>query len=158
MSRKGVLGLTSQIKDKLIQQALERRLRNAGDATGTRFTPLYGGAQGTRQPDIPEQFYRFHLHPGYQQLRIINDGAARLGVASPFFKPHQGAASATTRIGGRSLINFGSYNYLGFSGDPIISAAAKPSVVDFDRVSLGESRMTKTSSTSSNGTVSSQST
>ena len=38
MSRKGVLGLTSQIKDKLIQQALERRLRNAEDATGTRFT------------------------------------------------------------------------------------------------------------------------
>ena len=84
MSRKGVLGLTSQIKDKLIQQALERRLRSAGDTTGGYFRPMYGAGQGAaaRQPEIPEQFYRFHLHPGYQQIRIINDGAARLGSAA----------------------------------------------------------------------------
>jgi 8-amino-7-oxononanoate synthase len=128
MSRKGVLGLTSQIKDKLIQQALERRLRNAEDATGTRFTPLYGGTSGAQQPDIPEQFYRFHLHPGYQQIRIINDGAARLGISSPFFKQHEGTAGATTRIGGKPLINYGSYNYLGFSGDPAVTAAAKAAI------------------------------
>ena len=128
MSRKGVLGLTSQIKDKLIQQALERRLRNAEDATGTRFAPLYGGASGSHQPEIPEQFYRFHLHPGYQQIRIINDGAARLGISSPFFKQHDGTASATTRIGGKALINYGSYNYLGFSGDPAVTAAAKAAI------------------------------
>lgn len=140
MSRKGVLGLTSQIKDKLIQQALERRLRNAGDATGTRFAPLYGEESGERRPDIPEQFYRFHLHPGYQQIRIINDGAARLGIASPFFKPHQATAGATTRIGGKSLINFGSYNYLGFSGDPIISAAAK-AAIDTYGTSVSASRI-----------------
>ncbi len=140
MSRKGVLGLTSQIKDKLIQQALERRLRNAGDATGTRFTPLYGEGTSARQPEIPEQFYRFHLHPGYQQIRIINDGAARLGITSPFFKPHQGTAGATTRIGGKSLINFGSYNYLGFSGDPIISAAAK-AAIDTYGTSVSASRI-----------------
>ncbi len=128
MSRKGVFGLTSQIKDKLIQQALERRLRNAEDATGTRFMPLSGGASGSHQPDIPEQFYRFHLHPGYQQIRIINDGAARLGITSPFFKQHDGTASGTTRIGGKALINYGSYNYLGFSGDSIVTAAAKAAI------------------------------
>jgi 8-amino-7-oxononanoate synthase len=41
MSRKGLPGLTAQIKDKLIQQALERRLRQAEQGSGV-------AAPGTR--------------------------------------------------------------------------------------------------------------
>ena len=110
MGRSGLPGLTAQIKDKLIQQALERKLRNVEQQAAT---PLPVSAQDT----IPEQYYRFHLHPGYQQLRIINDGAARMGIDNPFFKLHDGIAGATTQIGGKNYINYASYNYLGFSGD-----------------------------------------
>jgi len=78
--------------------------------------------------DIPEQFTRFDLHPGYQQLRIISDGAARVGIGSPFFKNHEGVASGRTRIGGREFLNFSSYNYLGLSGHPAISQAAKEAI------------------------------
>jgi 8-amino-7-oxononanoate synthase len=141
MSRKGVLGLTSQLKDKLIQQALERRLKSVtGDATGTRYTPLALGEVAHTTPEVPEQFYRFHLHPGYQQIRIINDGAARLGITSPFFKQHEGSASGTTRIGGRSLINYASYNYLGFSGDATVVKAAK-AAIDTYGTSVSASRI-----------------
>jgi 8-amino-7-oxononanoate synthase len=45
-------------------------------------------------PTTPEQHYRFHLHPGYQQIRIISEGATRLGIDSPFFKLHEGIAGA----------------------------------------------------------------
>ncbi len=124
MVRKGVMGLSAQIKDKLIQQTLERRLRQAGEpltADFPRHTTL-----GAR--DIPEAFTRFDLHPGYQQLRIVNDGAERLGIRSPFFKQHEGSAGATTQVEGRQLINFGSYNYLGMSGDPVVNAAAKDAI------------------------------
>ena len=124
MVRKGVMGLSAQIKDKLIQQTLERRLRQAGEpltADFPRHTTL-----GAR--DIPEAFTRFDLHPGYQQLRIVNDGAERLGIRSPFFKQHEGSAGATTQVDGRQLINFGSYNYLGMSGDPVVNAAAKDAI------------------------------
>jgi len=76
MSRKGLSGLSSQIKERLIQQALERRLRQAD----TRPAPFKPELKST---DTPEQYYRFHLHPGYQQLRILNEGAARLGSAYP---------------------------------------------------------------------------
>ncbi len=122
--KKTLPGLTAQIKEKLIQQALERRLRHAQQG-GTVEAPSRTSA---RAHNVPEQYYRFHLHPGYQQLRIINDGAARLGIANPFFKRHEGIAGATTRIDGREYINYASYNYLGLSGHPDVAAAAKHAI------------------------------
>jgi len=123
MTRKGLPGLTAQIKDKLIQQALERRLRHIEQET-PGDVPVMANAGAA----IPEQHYRFHLHPGYQQIRIINDGAARMGIASPFFKLHEGTAGATTIIGGREYINYASYNYLGLSGHPATIEAAKAAI------------------------------
>ncbi len=116
-------GLATGIKDKLIQQALERKLRQAAGP----------GAQAPARPaekkaEIPEEHYRFHLHPGYQQLRIINDGASRLGVKNPFFKLHEGLAGADTQISGNGYINYASYNYLNMSGDPVVTAAAKEAI------------------------------
>jgi 8-amino-7-oxononanoate synthase len=136
MARKGLPGLTAQIKDKLIQQALERRLRQAEQGSSIEApTGLPTGAVNT-----PEQHYRFHLHPGYQQIRIINDGAARLGIGNPFFKLHEGIAGATTQIGGREYINYASYNYLALSGHPEISEAAK-TAIDRYGTSVSASRL-----------------
>jgi 8-amino-7-oxononanoate synthase len=120
MAAKGIGGLTAQIKDKLIQQALERKLR--------QFEKQTDAPMVHRTNNIPEQHYRFHLHPGYQQLRIINDGGARLGIANPFFKLHEGIAGATTRIDGQDYINYASYNYLGLSGDTRVADAAKKAI------------------------------
>ncbi len=124
MARKGLPGLTAQIKDKLIQQALERRLRQAEQ--GPRFEAPVRTADAAA--DTPEQHFRFALHPGYQQIRIIREGATRLGIESPFFMLHEGIAGATTRIDGREYINYASYNYLGLSGHPNIAAAAKEAI------------------------------
>jgi 8-amino-7-oxononanoate synthase len=134
MTRKGLPGLTAQIKDRLIQQALERRLRQAAVEPGAAAEAPPGSA------DVPEQYYRFHLHPGYQQLRIINDGAARLGVDNPFFKLHEGTAGARTRIAGKDYLNFASYNYLGLSGHPDVAAAAK-AAIDRYGTSVSASRL-----------------
>jgi 8-amino-7-oxononanoate synthase len=121
MTRKDFPGLTAQVKEKLIQQTLGRRLRQAEQPD----TPPVSRQEASLDGNIPEKHYRFHLHPGYQQLRIINEGASRLGIASPFFRMHDGVAGATTRIEGREYINYASYNYLGFSGDPYVTKAAK---------------------------------
>lgn len=123
--KKGLPGLSASIKDKLIQQALERKLRQAGRAQPAR--PLAATGASARGA-IPDEYTRFELHPGYRQLRILNEGAARMGVQSPFFKMHEGTAGAVTRIGTKSYINYASYNYLGMSGDPVVAQAAKDAI------------------------------
>lgn len=120
-------GLTSKLKDKLIADALARKLKKAEQ--GPARPAVVGSNANVSQ--VPEAFYRFHLHPQYQQLRIINDGAARLGIKSPFFKMHEGHAHAHTTIGGKRYINFASYNYLGMADDPRVMAAAKQAVDDY---------------------------
>ena len=136
MTRKGLPGLTAQIKDKLIQQALERRLRQAehGSSVALLAHPSAG------EVNIPQQHYSFRHHPGYQQIRIMNDGAARLGIGSPFFKLHEGIASAVTQIGGREYINYSSYNYLGLSGHEVVAGAAKKAIDDYG-TSVSASRL-----------------
>lgn len=112
-------GLAASLKQKLIQQALQRKLDQAA-----RPVPA---AAGPRE-EIPPAHYRFELHPGYQQVRILSEGAAAMGLPSPFFKLHEGSAGAATRIGGRSYLNFASYNYLGLSGDEAVNAAAREAI------------------------------
>lgn len=118
-------GLTAGLKNKLIQQALERKLRQAERSQDRQATPPI---PKTPKVTIPEAFTRFDQHPGYRQLRIMNDGAARMGVRSPFFKLHEGVAGAETRIAGKNYINYASYNYLGMSGDPVVAQAAKDAI------------------------------
>ncbi len=137
MVRKGLTGITSSLKERLVQQALERRLRRA-EQTDVRADPVKR-EPGT-QTDVPEKYYRFHLHPGYQQLRIINDGAAKLGLANPYFKVHDGLAGVTTRIAGKECLNFASYNYLGLCGHPRVSEAAK-AAIDRYGTSVSASRL-----------------
>ncbi len=66
-----------------------------------------------------------------EELQQLAQRAAwldELGVANPFFQSHDGIAGATTTVDGRELINFASYNYLGMSGDPVVSQAAKDAI------------------------------
>lgn len=136
MTRKGLTGLTAQIKDKLIQQALERRLRQAEQ--GSSVAPLTHSS--AVEANVAEQYYSFRHHPGYQQIRIINDGAARLGIGSPFFKLHEGIAGAVTQIGGQEYINYSSYNYLGLSGHDVVAGASKKAIDDYG-TSVSASRL-----------------
>lgn len=82
----------------------------------------------------------FRELPGQRDMEMIREAAGALGLENPFFRPHEGIASATTRIGDREVVNYGSYNYLGLNGDPRVVAAAK-AAMDRHGVSASASRM-----------------
>jgi 8-amino-7-oxononanoate synthase len=116
--------LSNQIKDKLIQQALERKLKKTSAQSQSDNNPLLTQTAAA----IPDMWTRFDMHPSYQQLQIIYKGGAQLGIASPFFRVHEACAGATSIINGKEMINYASYNYLGLSGDARVSQAAKDAV------------------------------
>ncbi|WP_412079136.1 aminotransferase class I/II-fold pyridoxal phosphate-dependent enzyme [Streptomyces xanthophaeus] len=62
------------------------------------------------------------------------------GAEFPYFRVHQGNIRDTTVIGDRAYLSFGSYNYLGLSGHPAVSEAARQAV-DRYGTSVSASRM-----------------
>ena len=56
-----------------------------------------------------------------------SSGTSR-AAASPYFKVHEGTARDTCIVGGRTLLHFSSYNYLGYSGHPEVVAAAHAAI------------------------------
>jgi 8-amino-7-oxononanoate synthase len=65
---------------------------------------------------------------GYRNLKRRFADAARYGVTVPFFEPRDGISRSMIRWHGRDLINYSGYNYLGLSGHPSVSAAAKAAI------------------------------
>ncbi|KPI33595.1 6-deoxyerythronolide-B synthase, 8-amino-7-oxononanoate synthase [Actinobacteria bacterium OV450] len=62
------------------------------------------------------------------------------GTDFPYFRVHEGTVRDTTRVGGRSYLSFGSYNYLGLSGHPAVNEAVHVAV-DRYGTSVSASRM-----------------
>ncbi|WP_027961821.1 aminotransferase class I/II-fold pyridoxal phosphate-dependent enzyme [Halomonas halodenitrificans] len=133
----------TSLKNQLLAQARKRqRPRDAAvSARSTQADSTPGAGMVSR---VPERFTRFDAHPGYQQISMLREGASRLGLTDPFFKVHDGNAGATSLIDGREYLNFASYNYLGFSGDPRVTRAGQEALerygssVSASRVVSGE--------------------
>jgi len=66
--------------------------------------------------------------------------ALRLNGANPFFRPHLGVNGAMIDLGKGPIINYSGYNYLGLSGHPEVSAAAR-AAIDRYGTSAGASRI-----------------
>lgn len=76
----------------------------------------------------------------YERLKLTRVMGDTLHIPSPFFRLHEGRVGATTQINGRTYLNFASYNYLGFSGDPMVAARTKEAI-DRYGTSASASRM-----------------
>jgi 8-amino-7-oxononanoate synthase len=90
--------------------------------------------------EIPAAVYQFDQFPEYVQLRQRLDLLDNPEMGNPYFGVHQGITNDRTKIGGRELINFASYNYVGTSGDPQVVKAAK-AAIDRYGTSVSASRL-----------------
>jgi 8-amino-7-oxononanoate synthase len=67
-----------------------------------------------------------------------------LGIENPYFNLHERVTRDTSVVGGREVLSFAAYNYLGLSGDPRVSAAAIAAIerygtsVSASRIASGE--------------------
>jgi 8-amino-7-oxononanoate synthase len=97
-------------------------------------------AKPDAQRVIPPEDYQFAKMPEYVKLKQTMNLLASTGVPNPYFRVHDSVTRDTTVIAGRSMINFSSYNYLGMSGDPAVSQAAKDAIDQFG-TSVSASRL-----------------
>ena len=75
--------------------------------------------------EVPSQCYRFEQFPEYLRLKEQMETLTASGLKNPYFTVHEGVINDRTMIGGRELVNFSSFNYLGMSGDPLVVSAAQ---------------------------------
>ena len=112
----------SDMKQQLLDKARARRTRPANTQSNDEDIFAHKSASPL---EISDDFVRFDRQTGYQQLSMMQQAGAAFGVPEPFFRVHEGCAGATTRIEGRELVNFASYNYLDYSRHPeVVKAAA----------------------------------
>ncbi|MEZ6151491.1 MAG: aminotransferase class I/II-fold pyridoxal phosphate-dependent enzyme [Pirellulaceae bacterium] len=88
------------------------------------LVPTETGLKPADSRKVEEEDYRFDQLPEYRRLKRTQAQFELTGVPNPYFSVHEGTVRDTTIIDGRELISFASYNYLGMSGDPVVTAAA----------------------------------
>ncbi|WP_231510333.1 aminotransferase class I/II-fold pyridoxal phosphate-dependent enzyme [Fischerella sp. PCC 9605] len=77
---------------------------------------------------IPPEYYQLECFPEYTQLQQRLTQIQTLEIPNPYFQVQESITRDCTQIQGRTLINYSTYNYLGLSGEPIVSAAAKEAI------------------------------
>jgi len=101
-------------------------------------------AQQPKPPAVDESTYRVDQFPEVQELEQRFGLAEAFGLKNPYFNVHERVTNDTSVIGGRTMINWSSYNYLGLSGDPNVTRAAQEAIarygtsVSASRVASGE--------------------
>lgn len=125
-------------------------------ATGRRIDPslLWKtpsiAALGEHLADAPAHvpLEASHGVPGMADLDRRFAALQDEGLANPFFRTFDGPGADTIVSGGRTLINFASYNYLALADDPAVKAAAKDAIdrygtsVSASRIASGERELT----------------
>lgn len=137
MSKFRKLGLNESTKNLLLNKALDARQRNQEKADDKPIDPSTRGIFGKK---IDSRWSRFDEFEGLKEIEFLEKGGSSLGVSSPFFKTHDGIASATSNINGKPYINFSSYNYLGLGGHPTVIQASKDAL-DHYGTTVSASRM-----------------
>jgi 8-amino-7-oxononanoate synthase/acyl carrier protein len=90
--------------------------------------------------DIAPDAYRIDQFPEVRALEQNFTMVRDAGLENPYFSVHEGLTDDRTMIGGRELISWATYNYLGMSGDPQVTAAAKAAIDRFG-TSVSASRL-----------------
>jgi 8-amino-7-oxononanoate synthase len=109
--------------------------------------PAERGADQRDVREIQPECLSFADYPEYRNLQQIMQGMTARGIDNPYFKVHEETHSTDANSDDHEIIMFSRYNYLGMSGDPAVSQAAKDAIdrygtsVSASRLVSGERRL-----------------
>jgi len=132
--QKDVAGMNSEEKRQFLRQLL------ASAETGKNSDIDQFADKLSAKKAIPEEFYQFDKFQGFSLIKEQIKTFAALKLDNPYFSVHDGVSDHVTRFGGKDYINYSGYNYLGLSGHPDVSKAAK-NAIDQYGTSVSASRI-----------------
>src|SRR5208282_1114686 len=100
--------------------------------------------RGSVVPRASRHDMSFESLPAYQQMQTQRALADALKIGFPFYRAHDVRAGARSVINGKPVVNFASYDYLGFNGRPEITKAVVEAAetwgtsVSASRITAGE--------------------
>ncbi len=90
--------------------------------------------------EIPVDAYDIAQFPEVRALEQNFAMVREAGLENPYFSVHEGLTNDRTVIGGREMVSWATYNYLGMSGEPEVAVAAKAAIDRFG-TSVSASRL-----------------
>ena len=113
------------------------------DSAGCLLAQWRGVASPPSNPYAEKIGQGISVWPEIRELGMRKTAIVEAGFELPYFTSHDGVAGATTRVAGRELINFSSYNYLGLAGAAEVNRAAIEAVIHYGTISVGEQSSSK---------------
>lgn len=131
--------LTVEQKRELLKKLMKEKAEKAKENQEKEIQ--LKAQQKKMTPEVPDMIETFaEVQQHQMQFQILTD----LKVDNPYFRINETVTNNLTIIGGKELISYSSYNYLGYSGDPRISGKAKEAIDLFgtspsaSRIATGE--------------------
>lgn len=135
--------LNNEVAPRAVSPAPRSGIKRAAMSIAKK---LDGAARTARVQTLPPRrkaasFKDHSLYQSMQKYRLLGD---TVGLIDPFFKSHEARLGATTQMDGHTLINFGSYDYLGLNQAASVAQAAKDAIdqygtsVSASRIVAGE--------------------
>ncbi|MCL2880368.1 MAG: aminotransferase class I/II-fold pyridoxal phosphate-dependent enzyme [Treponema sp.] len=120
----GLLAMAETRFGILLEETDYYKCRTAEDVSRLLYEKITGNAteKQTQAPVDVKPITKFEQTPEYKAF--VKRLESMQGSKNPYYIPHDSTLRDTSIINGKEVLNFGSYNYLGLSGDPRVSQAA----------------------------------
>src|SRR5208283_2680969 len=96
--------------------------------SATKKTAIDAHTPEIQPVQIQPEHFLCEEFPELRNLQKVLESVKTYAGANPYFRVYDGTNRETARIDGRDFISFSSYNYLGLSGHPSVTRAAKEAI------------------------------
>ena len=113
-----------QAVEGLLARARARRAHIDDASSAAQSEAAVAPTRPVEAVETPPSSYRIDQFESYQALKLQKALADQVGLENPFFRLHDGIASAMSSVEGKEVLNFATYNYLDLNGHPAVTTAA----------------------------------